>query len=250
MAKDEKLTRQELKEDQFVSMATIVIEWIAKHRTKVITAVITVVVLVSIVEVGKWWIERRNASASVLLFDALKVGADDEARAEGKAEAKLAPEKRDEAIKAFERVIAEYPSAEVGKAALLQITSLKLDKGDADGALATVERFLKETGADHKFRPLALELKGYALLKKGDHKGAAEAFRQLADMKTAVGKDYALFDLGTALEKSGDKKGAAEAYRRIPAEVPRSPLKERATARADDLDPQQKAKVETKAGAN
>lgn len=245
MAKDDvKFTKQELKEDEFVSIATMVLEWIAKHRKQVFTGIAVVIVLVSIVELSRWWMERRNAAASTALFEAMKAGASEDEKGDAKADAKMTPEKRAEAIKAYEKVVGEYASAEVGRMAMLQLASLKLDAGDAEGSLKSVDGFLKDAADDNKFKPLALSLKGYALLKKNDTKGAADIFRRLADAKTPVGKDYALFDLGGALEKSGDKKGAADAFRRIGAEVPRSPLKEKATAKADELDPQAKAAPE------
>jgi predicted TPR repeat methyltransferase len=78
-------------------------------------------------------------------------------------------------------------------------------------------------------------------MNKGDAKAAAELFRSSVDAKWLVAKDQALFNLGSALAKAGDKKGAADAYRRIGAEVPKSQLKEKADARAKELDPQQPA---------
>lgn len=245
MAKDDvKYTKQELKEDEFVSMATVVLEWISKHRKQIFTALAVLIVLVSIFEISRWWMERRNAAASTALFEAMKAGAPENDKGDEKSEAKMTPERRAESIKAYEKVAAEYGSVEVGRMAMLQLASLKFDAGDAEGSLKSVDQFLKDATDDNKFKPLALSLKGYALMKKNDPKGAAEIFRRLADAKTPIGKDYALFDLGSALEKAGDKKGAAEALRRIGTEVPRSPLKEKATAKADELDPQAKAAPE------
>lgn len=241
LAKDDvKYSKQELKEDEFVSMATVVLEWISKHRKQIFTGIAVIIVLVSIFELYRWYVDRRNAAASTALFEAMKAGASDDE----KSDVKMTPEKRAEAIKAYEKVVTEYGSIEVGRMAVLQLASLKLDAGDAEGSLKAAEQFLKDTTDDNKFKPLALSLKGYALLKKNDAKGAADIFRRLADAKTPVGKDYALFDLGGALEKAGDRKGAAEALRRIGTELPRSPLKEKATAKADELDPQAKAAPE------
>jgi hypothetical protein len=244
VAKDEKLSRHDLKEeDIYVSTVNVVMEWIAKHRVQVIAALAAVVLIVAVREAAVWWIERRNTAASTLLFDAMKTAspAGDE---QGPGEKTAPPEKKAEAVKGFEKVIAEYPSSEVALAARVQIAALKYDLGENDAALKAVEEYLKATPEGHRFRRMALEVKGYALLRKGDAAGAAEAFRRIADGKGMPGKDYALLDLGFALEKAGDKKGAAEAFRRITAEHPRSSLKERATAKADELDPAGKPKPE------
>ncbi|MBI5525162.1 MAG: tetratricopeptide repeat protein [Deltaproteobacteria bacterium] len=244
MAKDEKLTRHDLKEeDIYVSTVNIVMDWIAKHRVQVIAALAAVVAIVAIREAAVWWIERQNTAASTLLFDAMKAAspAEDE---QAPAARTVSPEKKAEAVRGYEKVIAEYPSSEVAHAARVQIAALKYDLDENDAALKSAAEYLKATPEDHRFRRMALEIKGYALLRKGDANGAADAFRRIADGKGMPGRDYALLDLGYALEKAGDKKGAAEAFRRIAAEHPRSTLKERAGAKADELDPAGKAQSE------
>jgi hypothetical protein len=241
LAKDDvKYSKQELREDEFVSFATIVMNWIVKYRVQVIAAIAGIVVLVAVVEVGRWWVDRRNTAASVLLFEAMTAAGTEKSG----QESDMTPARKGEAVKAFEKVISEYPSSEAARLAMIQAASLKLDLGDNDGAMAMADKYASGASSSDRFRQVALQIKGYALMNKGDAKGAAEVFRSLADAKGVVAKDYLYYDMGTALEKAGDKKGAADAYRRVTAEVPRSMLKDKAEAKAAELDPQAGGKAQ------
>ena len=226
---DTKLTKEELKEDQFVSFATVVLEWITKYRVQVLAAVAALVVLVAAVETGSWWVARKDAAASQLLFQALNL-------ASGGEEGEKTADKTAALIQ-YRKLIAEYPSSDPSKLAQLQIASILLSQRDNDGAIAAVDSYMKSASEKETFYQMALELKGYALMNKGDIRGATSLFQKMVDAKAPIARDYALYDLAFALEKSGDKKGAAEALRRISAEIPKSTLREKATAMANTLDP-------------
>ncbi|MFA6032194.1 MAG: tetratricopeptide repeat protein [Myxococcota bacterium] len=223
------MTKEDLKGDQFVSFATVVLEWITKYRVQVLAAVAGLVVLVAAVETGSWWVARKDAAASKLLFQALSLasgGEDGEKSADKTA-----------ALNEYRNLIAQYPSSDPSRLAQLQIASILLSQSDNDGAIAAVDAYLKSASEKETFYQMALELKGYALMNKNDTKGAADLFRKMIDAKRPIARDYALYDLAFALEKGGDKKGAAEALRRITAEFPKSTLREKATAMANTLDP-------------
>jgi len=231
---DVKFSRKELKEDdEFVSFATKVLEQIVKYRVQIIVALAAVILIVSAIEAWKWWDNRKNSSASELLFSIQekmtgKESDDDLGIAAGS-------EKRIDAIKSLEKLIAEYPSTDAARIAELEIASFKMDLGDYTGAIKSIDKFLSGKIRNELVHQEGLRLKGFALLKSGDPSGAAVVFRKIADSKESSAKDQVLLNLGIALEKSGDKKGAADAFSRIGSEIPNSPLKDIADAKAAEL---------------
>jgi len=239
---DVKISRKELKEDdEFISFATMVLEQIVKYRMQIIAAVAAVVLIVSVIEIWKWWDDRKNAAASEMLF-----GIQEKLNGKGNEDdldITVGSEKRMDSVKSLEKLIGEYPSTDAARIAELEIASLKMDLGDYAGAIKNADKFLSGKIRNDLIHQEGLQLKGFALLKSGDAAGAAGIFRKIADSKDASAKDQVLLNLGIALEKSGDKKGAADAFGRIGSEIPNSPLKDLADAKVSELtDASEKAK--------
>jgi hypothetical protein len=199
---------------------------------QVIAAIAAVIVAVAAAEIVKWSLYRRDLAASALLFDALSL--DDKGGETAKATT-------EEMLAAYRKVISESPSSDAAMLAGLEVAALSLGSGNDAAALGGADKYLKDSPSADRLRFAAMEIKGYALLNKGEYKAAAEIFLSMAESKNAVGKDYALYDLGFALKKAGDAKGAAAAFRRIAAEAPASQLKDKANALAAELDPQGQA---------
>jgi hypothetical protein len=181
-----KQDRKELKRpDEFQVVAGKTMDWLVAHRGPVLGAVAAIAVLAAGVWAYTAWSASRETKAGAALAQALQLEQRPIA-AEGNPQAgeKTFPSRaeRDKAVlDALEQVRKEYPRTKAGETAFSQIGFHKLHAGDAAGAQAALEEFLKSAGNRHPLRAFATESLGYAYEAQGKLDEAKKAFSRLAD---------------------------------------------------------------------
>jgi len=206
MSTDDVLTRKDLKApDTFQVVATRAVSWITghKHGARLVSIVIAAGVALAIV-LGLAG-GARSEKAGALTYEVLRAaGAEISAiplpGVTGPSYATDA-ERQKAVIAEADRAIAEYPSTAAGRLALLMKGDAQLRLGEADGAIATYQKYLAESPADASLRFGALEGIALAQEAKGKVEEAAAAWER-------VGRDAPLFADRAELERARLLAGA------------------------------------------
>ena len=181
----QKLDRKELKKpDEFQVVAGKVMGWIAAHQKPVLALLIALAVAV----LGGWaasaYSGSREGKAGAELAVALELSSRPLAsEAQGQPGVETFPsreERNKAALRALEKVRADFPRSTAAQTAEAQIGFIKLKAGDAAGAQAALQAFLDDAPGGHPLRALAQESVGYALEAQGKLEEARGAFARLA----------------------------------------------------------------------
>lgn len=229
-----KLDRKELKKpDEFQVVAGKAMEWILANRVPVVSALIAVAVLAAIAWGVSSFRGSRQSKAGTALAQALELEQRPIA-AEGNPQAgektfPTRPERDKAVVAALEQVRKDYPGSRAGDTAQAQIGFHKLREGDAAGAQAALEEFLKSAGNGHPLRAFAAETLGYAYEAQGKLDKAKEAFARLSE---AGAPERAKFH-EARLALVENKPGAKEKLEQVAKEYPKDPVAMEATQRVE-----------------
>jgi hypothetical protein len=220
-----KQDRKELKKpDEFQVVAGKTMEWLVVHRGPVLGTVVAIALLAA----GAWaytaWSNSRESKAGATLAQALEIEQRPIA-AEGNPQAgeKTFPsrdERNKAVLDALEQVRKEYPRTKAGETALSQIGFHKLRVGDAAGAQAALEEFLKSAANRHPLRPFATESLGYAYEAQGKLDEAKKAFARLAEAD--LPQRAAFHEARLALLEN--KPDARQRLEKVAKEYPKDPV--------------------------
>ncbi len=236
MAKTKKheMSKEELRApDPFQAWLERVWAFLSKHRRTLILAVAAVVVGGTVI----WILSNarsgsRNDQSLALRAALAPIGAPVGAPPTGDPAASATPSFSDEAARltAAEAALAAYLQANgsSGAAELVTLTqaNLKLQKGDAAGALGLVTAW-RTAHASSPANPIALELSARAHLAKGERDLAAREYEALAAAVGGSFKADAFLRLGDLQnpvlnQGSGDASKAKAAYQQALAALPKS----------------------------
>jgi tetratricopeptide (TPR) repeat protein len=183
MSNEEALTRREMKEpDKFQATATRAVEWVTGHKrnARTITAVLAGAVVLALL--ATWALRARDEKAGALAYEVVRVvgGEVGSSALPGRTGPVYATdaERQKAVIVEADRVLGEYPSTAAGRLALLMKADAQLKLGDADGAIASYERYLGATSSADSLRFGALEGIALALEVKGKAAEAAAAWER------------------------------------------------------------------------
>jgi hypothetical protein len=204
----EKVTGKDLKElrkpDEFQVIAAKILEWILAHQKQLTMAGGAVVVVALLAWGASTWKSHRESAAGEQLAEALRIEArpvagegftqpGDETFASRDARNKAATD-------AFEKVRKDHANTVAALTATLQIGLLKQEAGDAAGAVAPLEEFLRDAPADHPMKPAALEALGYAYEAQGK---LAEAQNNFGKLSAAGAPDRGAYQLARLAQVQG-----------------------------------------------
>jgi len=182
----QKLDRKQLKKpDEFQAIAGKAMEWIVAHQRPLLLGLVAVLVVIAGAWAASSYSSSREANAGGELASAFDVASRPLA-SEGPSDPGTQPfankeERAKAALAALEKVRSDYPRSAAAQTALAQIGFLKLKQGDAAGAQAALQQFVKDAAREHPLRPVAQESLGYALEAQGKLEEARTAFAQLAE---------------------------------------------------------------------
>jgi predicted negative regulator of RcsB-dependent stress response len=235
--------RHQLKQDRFsrttIQVAENTVHWSAEHKGKLMVAGAVVAVIAAAI-VGAWYyLDQRDAKASVEFGKALQV-MDEPVRPAGMPAQPDAPsftsgtERATEAHKQFQAILDKYPHTHVADFSRYFLGVTSADLGDN----AAAERELK-TVAGYRNRDLSnlakLALAGvYRDTKRT--KDALDLYKQLIDKPSqTVGKTAARIELAETYSAAGMNADAKKEYQQIQKDAPQSEAAQLASTKLQEL---------------
>ncbi len=215
-----KATRKELKSpDEFVSVTSHAIEWIAAHGRPLLIAAAALAVVVAGLWAWRYFSQRSNLAASDQFAAALEVyrrplkgdpNTDDEVEARKPFD--TAKDRAKAALEKFSAVARDHGSTELGRVANLYVGNCQLALGVYDEAIAAYGKFLAGKPPEEHLVALASENLGYAHEMKKDYPKALEAFENMA--KGALYAERGYYHAGRIHKLQGAKAKAKEYFQK------------------------------------
>jgi len=224
----ERLTRKEIKRDEFVEALESSVGWLEKNTRLLIAGGIAVVLLIA-AGFGIWfWFQSRASAASAALDEALEayrapVGAaaadvpDDEPSFADEAA------RRERSKELFQAVVDGYGSSDPAAIARVFLGQIAADEGDLDRArelwTASVEALGDEDLLSDQVRVNLIHLDR----QQGESEAVAVRLEgMIADEERPLPGDLVLWELAATYEKLGRQQDAEATYRRLTEEYPSS----------------------------
>jgi len=236
-------THHQLKEDRFravtIHAAEATVHWSVEHKSKLIAAVVAVVVLIAAVSGTWYYFEQQDLKASVDLGKATRT-LDTPIRPAGMPPQPDAPsfasskERATEAQKQFQDVMAKYPHTRSSEFAayFLGVTSATL------GDNASAEKSFKDVASSHNGDLAALAKFSLAALYRNTNRNqdAIALYKQLIDKPTmTVGKSASEIELAETYKSANQPQEAKKIYEQIQKENPKSQIAQLATSKLQEL---------------
>jgi TolA-binding protein len=236
-------TRHQLKQDRF-SKATLeaaekTVHWSQEHQSKIIVAVIAVVVIGAIAFGGWYYFNSQDEKASLDLTAAVRTLETPLRPAGTPAQPDLpsyesATERATAARKQFQAIADKYPRTHTGKMAryFVGVTSAQL------GDNATAERSLQEAAGSSDAQLESLGKIALASVYRAENKDsqAVDLYKQLIDKPTElVSKVTVQLELASFYESRQKTDEARKLYEQIQKENPQTEAASLAQRRAAEL---------------
>jgi TolA-binding protein len=236
-------TRHQLKQDRF-SKATLeaaekTVHWSQEHQSKIIAAVIAVVVIGAIAFGGWYYVNSQDEKASLDLTAAVRTLETPLRPAGTPAQPDLpsyesATERATAARKQFQAIADQYPRTHTGKMAryFVGVTSAQL------GDNATAERSLQEAASSSDAQLESLGKIALASVYRAENKDsqAVDLYKQLIDKPTElVSKVTVQLELAAFYESRQKTDEARKLYEQIQKENPQTEAASLAQRRAAEL---------------
>jgi TolA-binding protein len=215
MAKRKRLRKKEMKEDQLVTTALRVSNFVQEHFTKVIAGI---VVLVAVVAIVLFTAQARRNSAQVaerefsLAMNHYQVG------------------DREQAGTAFANIVDRYSGHRVGGMALYFLGECEMAQLRYEPAITAYDGYLDKAGSEGTFSDAATIAKAFCYEGLAQFREAAAVMDDLSKVMNADDNRYpeVLFYAGTYYREAGDLDTALEFFRQV-TETASGPVKDRAT---------------------
>ncbi|MEA2603249.1 MAG: hypothetical protein QOF89_4241 [Acidobacteriota bacterium] len=239
---NQRLTRKDMKHDDFASAMGRGVEYAGSHVRSILYAVVGVLLLVALGVGIYYWRSHQAQDAGQALAKAVKVfqapvvatGANPNDPATPSFPSEEA--RRAAAKKALEKVRNDYGST-AGDVAGLYLAQIAAD----EGKLAEARKLWQDFADDHPKHMLAAEARLNLLHLDRQQGKSEEVVKELRAMlekgDTPLPQDVLLHELGAALEQVKRPQEAAQAYQRILDEFPQSPYRTEAQQKVSALDP-------------
>jgi tetratricopeptide (TPR) repeat protein len=200
-----RLTRQELKKDEFLSTVETVEQFAKQHTRLIIIVVVAAMAVVSAVLAYRTYSERQEAEANAALGAALKtfdapVGAGADALG-GTASFATASEKYKKALEQFNEIIVKYPKQKAADIARYHAGLCESELGNRAAAIKVLQE--AANSPDQNLAALARLALAGEYMKTGASQEAIKLYRQLADHPTlTVPRATALLALADAYRET------------------------------------------------
>lgn len=223
-----RITRKQLKEDEFVSVVDTVMRWLVANW-RPLTAALGAVAAVTLLWWGATlWSGGRSDRASYLLHQA--VAAYDQARSAGEAQADLGA-----AESQLQEVVDRYGRTDQGDVARLYLSRIALDRGDTDAARDTLVRLSRTRKGDMIGRLATLDLISLRIASGQGAEVAAELEGMISGKDPRLPRDAALYQLGLLYIEEQKLDRAREVLGTLAEEIPDSPYAGEARQKLSEL---------------
>jgi predicted negative regulator of RcsB-dependent stress response len=219
------ISRQELKEDEFVSSLDSAYEYYLQHQKSVITTAIAVAIVIAIGVSAFYWNRSRNQKASALLSQALQLyhAPLQTPGQPAQPNVQTYASEHDRAVaaqKVFRQAAESYGGTSAGKFARYYLGLTQVELGDNAGAENTL-RAAASSGNDN-VSALAKQALADLYVTQGKVQQAQSLLRELINKPTdTVPKAESMLALAAA-ERDSNPADATKLYSQIKAEFPDS----------------------------
>ncbi len=211
-----KITRKQLlkEPDEFMTFSGKLIKLLTSYKKQITIGSCTVFAALIIAGAYQGYLHRAENKASALLAESLgqylEVLKDKDFIAGYQA-----------VEKSFAAILADYPSRNAGKVAMIEFGNICFRAEEFDRAISLYKKALEHFDTPY-YRNLILSSLGYSYEAVKDYKNAVNYFEMLADSSDKALKDSALFSLALAHEKLGNKEKSREIFTSMIKEFPAS----------------------------
>lgn len=224
----ERLTRKEIKRDEFVEALETSVGWVEQNSKLLIAGGVAVLLLIAAGFGIFFWLEARSTSASAALDDALEahrapVG---EAAADlDEGDVGFADEtaRRERSKELFQAVVDDYGSSDPAAVARVFLGQIAAEEGDLDRARELWTDSVDSLGDE----VLLADQVRVNLIHLERQQGGSEAVairleEMIADEERPLPGDLVLWELAATYEDLGRDDDAEATYRRLTEEYPAS----------------------------
>ncbi|HVR96648.1 MAG TPA: tetratricopeptide repeat protein [Thermoanaerobaculia bacterium] len=240
---NERLTRKEMKRDEFAMAMGRGVEYAGSHVRPILIAVGGVLLLL-LAGLGLWtYFRSQAAKASAQLAPAMEVYQAPIQATGAKPDDPTTPSfpneaaRRERAKKLFEELRDDYGSTDAADVAGVYLADIAAEEGQLDRARELWTDFLDEH--DDHILAGAVQLNLFELdRKQGKGEEVVTRLRGIVDQADGpLPQDVALHELGVTLEHLGRPQEAVPQYQKILDEYPQSAYRQEAQQRLGALDP-------------
>ncbi len=239
----QRLTRKEMKHDEFASAVGKSVEYAESHTKGLLTIIGAVLLAVALGIVVYYYLGHRAAVANEALRQAMKVY-DAPVEATGaKPDDPLTPSfptveaRRTKAKQLFERLRSDHRFTGAADLAGVYLAEFAVAEGRPEEARQLWTDFTKK----HRDHLLAGQARLNLIALDRNQGKAQQVERELRAMldqsEAPLPQDAVLYELGVTLEQLKRTPDAVQSYQRIVDEFPRSPYRSLAQQRVGQLDP-------------
>lgn len=229
-----RLTRKQIKRDQFVSLVDRVFHWLGQNWRQAATGLGGVLAVALV-----WWGvtavlgSRSNAAAQAMAQALETYAAPVGSAASADATVKFATdsERLAAAEKAFQAVKSRYWLTPQARVAALFLARISVDRGDQAQAIKLLGDITSRRTGDPVVRLAMLDLIRLRLAKGEGMQLVAELEGMASGKDPRLPRDAALFQLGRVWEGEGKPEEANKLYRKLVEEFPDSPYRSEAQQR-------------------
>ncbi len=220
-----RITRKQLKENEFVSVMDTLIQWFSENW-RPIAAAISAVSVVALIWWGvSSWTGAKTEKASYSL--SLAVSAYQTAQAEDGDLSEVRTQ--------FEDVVSSFGRTDQGDMARLYIAQLDIRAGDFDAARETLVQLAGRHRSDAIGRIASLDLIHLRVASGQGAEVAKELEAMVVGKDTRLPRDVALFELGEVFISEQDTEQAREYFQKLVDEFPESPYLGQARQRLAEI---------------
>lgn len=221
-----RITRKQLKEDEFVSAMDVVIHWFSDNWRPVAAGAGAVVVLAVLVWTALSLSDSRAEKASYQLRRA--VAAYQEARDGGTADL-------EQARSGLQAVVDQFGSTDQADMARIYLAQIDLAKGDVDRARNALVQLVANRRGDAVGRLATLDLIHLRVASGQAAEVAKELEAMVVGSDTSLPRDLALYELAELYIKEQDTARAKEYFQKLVDEFPESAFQSQAQQRLNEL---------------
>jgi tetratricopeptide (TPR) repeat protein len=240
---NQRLTRKEIKRDEFASAVGRSVEYAESHARTILYALGGALALLVIGLGLYFWLGSRSERANEALAYAIRVQQAPIEAAAPRPQDRLAPSFATEAARQarakelFQEVHEEFGGTDAGDVAGLYLAQIAAQEGQPDRARELWTDFVEEHG-DHALAGEA-RLNLFALdRQQGKGEELVTRLRgMLEESEPPLPKDAVLYELGMTLEQLNRPQEAIQAYQQILDDYPQSAYRQDAQQKVSALDP-------------
>lgn len=205
---EEKMTKEELREDPILTALTRLRSWFEKQATFLTIALAVVVVAVLGYQIARRVESKSEQQAALILLD---------------GESQYMNGSPGDALTKFTQAYEQHKRSPSGKTALLRSADMQLELGSYGEAQRLYKRFIDSNPKDGLLRASALRGLAGALDSAGQSEEAGKTFLQAADVTESPLRADDLVSAGNAFMDAGKLPEALKAFQKVIEAYPDSP---------------------------